>query len=236
MSGSIGRTWYLQTVDIFRGLSDAEIEEIAASLETRSFRAGELIIGPDAAPEHVYVIVEGTVRLFHRGQDGREFTVDLIGRGRLFGVSALFGAAHQSLLAEAATDVVLCVVTAAELLEVMARWPRVMQNLIIQIGGQVLNLEDFFGRVASADARTRLAATLYRLARDAGEDVSEGARRLPAALTRPALARQIGTSRETVIRALASLESEGYVRREGRRIGVTDPAKLGVDFGIIDEP
>ena len=56
----------------FRGLSESEIEELRALQETRDFRSGEPIVGPETPPEQVYLVKAGTVRLFHRGPHGRE--------------------------------------------------------------------------------------------------------------------------------------------------------------------
>jgi CRP/FNR family transcriptional regulator len=235
MQGRPGKVWYLRRVDMFRELSPAEIQELAAMVELRAFRPRERVMAPDMLPQRIYIVKEGTVRLFHRGPDGREVTVHLMGPGRLFGLSALFGSRRDGLLAEAVTDAVLCDCQAVDLLRVFARWPKVMLSLIRQLGAQLVQTERRLGRVASADTRTRLAGELHRLAHEAGEDVPGGGRRLPAAVTHADLARQIGASRETVTRLLASLQAEGYIRREGRRLVVADPAKLAETFELSDE-
>src|SRR5262249_28367517 len=116
-----------------------------------------------------------------------------------------------------------------------AGWQKVMRSLIRQLGAQLVQTERRLGGVASVDTRTRLAGELHRLAHEAGEDVPGGGRRLPAAVTHADLARQIGASRETVTRLLASLQAEGYIRREGRRLVVADPAKLAGTFELSDE-
>lgn len=229
------RTWYLRQVDPFRGLSEAEIEELVRTLEHRRFARGERIIGPDTPPEWVYIVHQGTVRLFHRGPDGREITVDLLGPGRLFGVSTLFATARSPLLVEAATEAHVCWGDAAAFLRLIARWPGVLLNVIAQVGDRIVQTERQLERVGTTSARARLADALYRLARDAGEDVPGGGRRMGARLTHGTLARQIGASRETVTRHLAALEAEGYLRREGRRLVVMDPARLREAYGLVDD-
>jgi CRP-like cAMP-binding protein len=85
------RVWYLGWVDVFGGLSAEDAAALGPLVRRESFRAGQLIAGPDTPPERVYVVESGTVRLVRRGADGRETTVDVVGRGRLFGVSARAG-------------------------------------------------------------------------------------------------------------------------------------------------
>ena len=226
-------TWYLRQVDLFRGLTEQEVEAFAALTERRTYHRGELIIGLEGPADRLYIVEQGSVRLFYRGPDGREITADVIGRGRLFGVSRLFGPALSGLLAEAATDVVVCVSDARRFLAMLRRAPaQVLRNLVEQLGAQVLEAEQRLHGVASGDARARLAGALYRLARDAAEDAPGGGRRITERITHPALARLIGTTRETVTRSLASLEADGYIRREGRRLLVVDPARLARAFGL----
>lgn len=230
------RTWYLGQVDLFQGLSGAEIADLEALMETRAYGAGELIVGPETPPERVYLVMDGTVRLFHRGPDGRELTVELLGPGRLFGVSALFGTPERTFLAEAVTDAVVCTAEAREFLRVVKSRPQLMLRLAGHIGSLLLQREEQLGRVASAGASARLAAALVRLARDAGQDVPDHGRRIIPRLTHEELAHRVGASRETVTRLLARFERQGYIRREGRRIVVADPEALRRSFDVADEP
>jgi len=222
-------------LDLFGGLSEAEIEVLTAALERRAFRAGEPIAGPETPPDWIYLVKEGRVRLYCRGSDGREITVELLGRGHLFGFSALFGARRAILLAEAATDVEVYLARRRDLLDVLSRWPRTLVNLVLELTQRVLQLEKRRDYVSVTDAHARLAEILVRLAEETGERVPEGGRRIREKLTHQRLARQIGCCRETVTRLLARLEAEGTIRREGRWIVVTQPRRLEAAFGASGE-
>lgn len=236
MAPAAEKLWYLRQVDVFHGLSDEEVEEMGPMMEPRTFRPGELLVGPGTPPQRIYCVKRGRVRLFHRGPAGRELTAGVVGRGSLLGVSALFGPAQEGFLfAAAVTEVLVCVGDGWAFLQAIARWPRVMLNLAVQLGGQLVATELQLNRVASGDARTRLAAALYGLVREAGDEVVGGGWRLRAALTHAALAQQIGTTRETVTRLLAGLETAGFVRRDGRRIVVVDPQRLATAFGLLED-
>lgn len=234
--GQDERTWYLRQVDLFRGLNDRQIDQLAAALEVRSYEPGALITTPGQAEERIYVVRKGTVRLFHRGVDNRELTADLVGPGRIFGVSSLFGPAREGLLAEAATEATVCTAEGSAFLRLVSQWPQVLLNLIAQIGTQLMQTEQQLDRLVSVDARGRLAGALYRLAIDGGEDDPRGGRRILTVLTHDALGRQIGCSRETVTRMLSTLEEEGFIRREKRRIIVNDLDHLAEEFGLNEDP
>ena len=226
--------WPRRQASLFDGLSRDEVARLAALVETRVCRAGDPITGPDAETDRLYVVERGIVRLFHRGSGGREITADLIGPGRLFGVAALGGESRYWLLAEALTNAVVWTAHVENFQRAMAGQPTLTLNLVAQLSQLLLDLDQQLQFVGSADARTRLAGVLHRLASEAGERAPRGGRRIRVALTHAVLARQIGSSRETVTRMLASLERQGQLRREGRQLIVIDPERLALDFRLPD--
>jgi CRP-like cAMP-binding protein len=233
MPASHASTWYIRHLDLFRRLSDQELDELVGGLHVRRLSAGEPIIGPNSQPESAFVVKLGTVRLFHRA-DGRDITVDHLGRGRLFGVSGRFGASAGLLLAEAENTVEVCTAETRQFLEVVSGWPQVMVELAVRLGVRILETEEKLGRMATSGAKARLAGVLHRMVVErGGDDGSLGERRLVRLpLTHAEIARQIGASRETVTRMLASLEQEGYIRRQGKQVTIPDMAKLVDDFEL----
>jgi CRP-like cAMP-binding protein len=230
MLGSDRRTWYLRQVDLFRGLTGPQIATLAAAFETRTYAPGEPIVSPGLLEERVFLVRKGAVRLFHRGPTGREVTADVVGPGRLFGVSTFFGPAQDGLLAEAITETTIHTAQGGEFLRLVWQWPTVLCNLVAQVGAQIVQTERRLDRLVAVDARGRLAAVLHRLAGDAGEEDAQGGRRITTVLTHEALGRQIGCARETVTRLLGALEAEGHIRRRGRHLVVCDPRRLATLF------
>jgi CRP-like cAMP-binding protein len=174
--GDPGQAWPLQLIGLFRGLSEDEAEGLARAIRTgrQAYRAGELIVGPDEASRQVYAVCEGTVRLFHRGPDGREVTAHLVGSGGVFGVAALFGPPGATgLLAQAATRAVVCSADGQASWRAVASSPGVMLELAVQLGALLVEAERGVERAVSGTARRRLAGVLYRLA--AGQEVAVAA-------------------------------------------------------------
>ena len=227
-------TWYIRHVDLFRRLSQRDADELAHALTPRHFSAGQLILGPEQEAERVYVTLSGTVRLFQRGGNGRDVTVERLNAGHLFGVTGLLGARkNRGMLAEAETDAEVGVVDQWRFLEVVARWPQALLELAIRLGVRVpAGQESMLGHVSSSGARARLADVLYQLAVNATESQPGGGVRLRGVPRHSDLAAQIGASRETVTRMLARLEEDGYIRRFGRQIVVPDVQRLADDFEL----
>jgi CRP-like cAMP-binding protein len=224
--------WSLRDVDCFHGLSPAEVEEVTSLFHTRVYRSGEPIIADDSPSNQIFLVKRGRVRLFLRDpQDpgAREVTFDLVEPGGIFGVSTMFGPGIDGLRAIAETDAEVCV-GGPDTLERLARWPRVMQNIVVQLGNRILRIEQELEGLASTSARARLARVLHALAGETAEDWPGGERRINELPTHESLAHQIGVTRETVTRLLAKLTADGLIRRDGRRLIVTNLSRLEAEF------
>src|SRR5215216_1145606 len=228
-------TWYIRHVDLFRRLSERDASDLSRALSPRRFSAGQLIVVTEPGGDRIYVTRSGTVRLFQRHADGRELTVERLERGHLFGVTGLLGAvSNGSLLAQAETDVEVCVVDERRFVEIVSRWPKALLDLATRLGVRVQASDDMPRHASGTGARARLARALLSLAREASESQPGGGLRLRGVPRHSDLAEQIGASRETVTRMLARLEEDGYIRRFGRQIVVPDAGRLADDFEISD--
>ncbi|MBV9577489.1 MAG: Crp/Fnr family transcriptional regulator [Chloroflexi bacterium] len=225
-------TWYIRQVDLFRYLAEREAEGLADAMSPRHFSRGELIVDRQTRPELVCVLRTGTVRLFHRERDGREVTVERLGTGQLFGVTGLLTSDAGGLLAQAETDVDVCVVDGRQFLDLASRWPQALLELATRLGVRVREADEVMSRMAPTGARARLAGVLYRLARTGSDVHPGGGLRLRGVPRHADLALEIGVKRETVTRMLARLEQDGYIRRFGRQIIVPDPDRLADDFDL----
>jgi CRP-like cAMP-binding protein len=228
-------TWYIRHVDLFNALTQRDADGLAHAMSQRHYAPGQLIVDRQTRPELVHVVRVGTVRLFQRDDDGRETTVDRLGTGQLFGVTGLLTPDAGGLLAEAETDVELCVVDGRRFLDLVSNWPDAILDLAVRMGVRVRRAQRALGQMTATGSRARLAALLYRLARDATEVHPGGGLRLRSVPRHSDLAAEIGATRETVTRMLARLEQDGYIRRYGRQIVVPDPSRLVEDFDLSPE-
>lgn len=225
-------TWYIRHVDLFRRLSEPEADGLVEAMSLQHFAPGQLIVGPETLPELVCLMRAGTVRLFHRDPHGRETIVERLMSGHLFGVTGYLTTDAGGLLAQAETDVELCIVHGQRFLDIASRWPPALLELAAALGVRVREGDDQLGRMTATGSRARLAAVLYRRSRDSGEAHLGGGLRLRAVPRHSELAAEIGATRETVTRMLARLEQDGYIRRFGRQIVVPDAQRLADDFDL----
>jgi CRP-like cAMP-binding protein len=228
-------TWYIRQVDLFRHLAEREADGLAHALSVRHVPRGQLIVDRNTRPELVCVMRSGTVRLFHPERDGRETTVERLGSGQLFGVTGLLVTEAGGLLAQAETEVDVCVVDGRRFLELVARWPQALLDLALRLGVRVREADVALTHMTATGSRARLAAVLLRLVSSGSELQPGGGVRLRGVPRHSELAVEIGVTRETVTRMLSRLEQDGYIRRFGRQIVIPDPDRLAEDFDLRRE-
>lgn len=81
----------LSQVELFDGLTESELEQIAAICEQRSYQAGDVVTQQGATGDELFVIWEGLVEVLHSGapQDPEPRTMVNLGQGQVFGEMAL---------------------------------------------------------------------------------------------------------------------------------------------------
>jgi CRP-like cAMP-binding protein len=203
--------------------------DVAAALRERSTsiacRRGQRIFGPTRAPEHVYLLEEGVVRLFRLSADGGEVILGYVRPGELFGeVSVITDRPRETFAECRATARVLRIPRGLFVQTVQAN-SAVLYELTKRIGERVRRYQSRLEDLVLRNARTRLALTLVRLLDEAATSGAAPGR-LGFPLTQEELARLIGTTRQTVNIMLSEFADSGLVRRVGRDLHVGDPDGL----------
>jgi len=69
------RTELIQRIPIFAGLEPEVIEAIAQSAATRSIAPGEMLFNEGDPCEGVFLVVDGSVKIFKTSPSGRQVTL-----------------------------------------------------------------------------------------------------------------------------------------------------------------
>jgi CRP/FNR family cyclic AMP-dependent transcriptional regulator len=169
------------------------------------------------------VVVSGRLRVFIEGPDERELTLALLDAGDAFGAAPIDGARARYI--EALDQVALITCSATDLSRLVELAPtfgiRVLRVLLENARG----VGDDLARLAFCAVPQRLAAKLLELMDRYGRVTPSGIR-IDVRFTHLQLSHMIGTSRETLTKALGELRASGAVDIRDRLIWVLDPGAL----------
>ncbi len=202
--------------ELWEGLSPEEREQVARYCPDRCFPKDSIIFAPGDAPEALYVLRSGLVKLSHVSEDGQESILRVFGPGDVFG-ELLLAVRARPFLATALTSCVVTVVQGKTFLQLLSTIPKIGFNFIGVLSRHLAEMALDRAQASHKWSCDRLVLTLLKLSKAHGEE-REGRTSIVLPLTHQILADMIGTSRETVSRHLARLQREGIVTQRGRTL------------------
>ncbi|HSM38511.1 MAG TPA: Crp/Fnr family transcriptional regulator [Candidatus Limnocylindrales bacterium] len=215
----------LREVDLFDGLDPDQLKEISRTLPMSTCSVGGLVTSPQEADERLYIVKRGRLRLYRLTPDGRQLTLDILDKGRVFGRMSWLGQEASEVYAEAVEDALVCSFTPAELSRLVDRFPAVGLNIIRYLAERLAVSEREREIMAFRTVEQRLAARLLELAQRFGITSEQGVE-IDARLTQQELADMIGTSRETLALTISSLRERHILEMRQQRVVITDPEGL----------
>src|SRR3990170_6078177 len=157
------KLWYLRRIDLFAGIGDEEMQEIAHRTTMRSVGRGHVIVRPDESPEIIYVIKEGRVKVSRYSPDGREQILALLEPGDVIGELALVQE-PEAVHVEAFEDTLVCGMHRDDFLGLIQRQPEVMLQVMRALADRLRAAEEEIVDLVFRNVPGRLASLLLRLA------------------------------------------------------------------------
>jgi CRP/FNR family transcriptional regulator, cyclic AMP receptor protein len=214
----------LARVPLFIGLPTAALAPLGASLRRRRYAKGEAIFRQGDPGAALCIVESGRVKIALGSAEGKEFVLELMGPGDVFGELALLDGQARSADAVAAEETTLLLLPREAFLRAVEAHPRVALELLKALTGRLRRDAAVIQDAAFLDVPTRIARALLRLA-EAPEEGGDDAM-TPAWVTQTELARLVGATRESVNKWLGSYERQGLIRRRDGRIAVLRPDDL----------
>ncbi len=122
----------LRPIELFEGLDDEALQEIADQAELVEWPAGQLIAREGATERRVYLLFEGTAETFRELNGGQESSGDHVAPTYLGAIGALTGSG-LAVRVQAKTDVRLAFIDGDEFLELAVKNRVVMQRVLERV-------------------------------------------------------------------------------------------------------
>ena len=204
----------LRNIPLFSSVRDADLEAIASLLIERRFPRHKTIVEEGLPGDYMYILCEGRVQVSKLSDDGREKILEFLEAGDFFGEMSLLDNAPRSASVRALADTRILALSRADFLAVLRRSPDLAMAVIQELTRRLRRVDDQASSLSFQRVEERTKGLLTRLAK---EDPQNLGRRVTPALTHQQIADMIGTSRETVTRALKLLKEHGWLEQEGKK-------------------
>ncbi|MBD2183776.1 MULTISPECIES: Crp/Fnr family transcriptional regulator [Oscillatoriophycideae] len=209
----------IRSTPFFTGLPEAAVEKATAHLVTRNHPANQVILLENDWGSSVYFILEGWVKIRTYNLDGKEVTLNILGKGEIFGEMAALDEVPRSTDVITLAPTVIGNLPAQDFVNLIYTEPMAGVRLA-QLMGRRLRQVNRRLRLRESDSMSRVADTLLFLADGQGKRTSEGTE-IPN-LPHRELSSLSGLARETVTRVLTKLEKKALIKREQDTLRIPD--------------
>jgi len=225
-------TTVLKATPLFAGLTESELELLAARSMLQPYAPGQLLFSEGEPSKGLYLVAGGRVRIFKISQNGREQVLAIEGPGSSIAELPVFDGGAYPASAAAAEASELLFISRQDFRAICLEHPEVSLKVLQVVGARLRRLVGIIEELSFTTVRHRLISWLLRQAKAEGYATARG----PAFTLQAShqeLAAQIGTVRELVSRNMARLQAQGFIEMNGREITILDREGLEADLASV---
>lgn len=220
-SRSLGR------LELFQGLTPDQLAELNGLLRNSAVQTGTHFITADQPGEVVYVILEGTVKIYVTQADGREVILAFLGPGDTVGEMSLVDSSGRSANVVTTEPSRLLWMDRASFQGALRTLAPLANNLVRLLANRLRFANEQIQALCTLDVPGRVARQILAMADRYGSQQAGGEVRIPLRLTQSDLAELVGASRERVNQVVVDFKQRGYISVDpDHRIRVRDRQKL----------
>jgi CRP/FNR family transcriptional regulator, cyclic AMP receptor protein len=213
----------MASVPFLSELPAAAIAPLLAHAAIRHHPANQMILLENDWGSSVYFVLSGWLKIRTYNGDGREITLNIVGRGEIVGEMAALEQVPRSTDVLSLTPATIINIPAEDFVRLLKteslagiRLAQLMAKRLRQVNRRL--------RLRESNSASRVADTLLFLIEGQGKNVSKGME-IPN-LPHRELSSMSGLARETVTRVLAKMEAAGLIARDRDILLIPDVAAL----------
>jgi CRP/FNR family transcriptional regulator, cyclic AMP receptor protein len=211
---------FLSQVELFKQLDMGSLVTLAERARQQTMKRGQAIFVQDEPGDRMFVLVDGTVKLFIRFQTGEIIELIRHTPPAAFGEVSLLDGGMRSATAEAVGNVRLLAIARDDLMEIIRAKPEIIDDLLHTMGAIIRRTTDQVTELAFLGLQGRVARRLLLLTEGFEDDEVQG-------VSQAEFASMVGGSRQSVNDVLKRLEQRGFIAMtKGRVTAIRDARKL----------
>lgn len=203
---------------LFSQFCDSELDHLESHKACSFHKKNQALFLEGSFPRGVYCINEGKVKIYTRGENGKEQIIRFAKGGEVVGFKAMFSGDPYNVSAETLEESNICFIGKEEFLDMMDTNPLLRNGVMKELSKELSHRADMITSMSQKSVRERVAYSLAIL-NDLYEEQEIN-------LTREDLANFVGTATETLIRLLKELKDEAVIDIQGRKLKVMNKPQL----------
>ncbi len=201
------------------------MEVMACCGQSVYYKEGQIIALQQDQTDCFYVIKKGRVRVFLMNKAGKDFTIDMLEEGRVFGESSLVVSKQTRLTClQAICDVELIAFTLDDFIPLFNSHPDLIKNIFMMSSKTIKNLAHQVRRLTLLDASEKVADFLLEITDHPHPSLTIKQDCLP--YSHEEIGEFTGLQRQTVTKILNQFQNEKWVRLSYKKVEIIDRLAL----------
>lgn len=206
----------IKKINAFSKIDDTVAGRLLEISKVVKLKKGEILFVEKEKVETIFTVLNGKMTMFRYTEEGQKRVVYILNSGELLN-EVIFDYKPASISSEAFEETEIICFSREEFLKVMQSDFELTKGIIDSMARKIRRLYRQLKNTVPIRMDKRVAAKLWMLSRDYGVDIENGVK-IDLNITVTYLADMLGSSRETISRALKQLENIELIRYEDRRI------------------
>ncbi|HLR33802.1 MAG TPA: Crp/Fnr family transcriptional regulator [Tissierellales bacterium] len=218
----------IKKLNLFYSVQTEYINYLAQKSFIEKFKEGDILFFEQDEMDYIYIVLKGKVTLFKLSEIGQKRIIFLLDKGDIVN-EVIFDDLPSSISCEAFEDSEVLKIDKDALLYIMSKDFNLTKKIINSISKKNRRLYRQLKNIIPIRMDKKLAAKLWKLSRDYGVDIEEGVL-IDLNLSVTYLADMLGSTRETVSRAINDFVRCGLIQYKNNKIVVKNRDELSIYF------
>ena len=205
-------------LSLFSSLNDGQLDDLNHHKSCSYYKKNQGLFLEGSQPRGVFCLNEGKVKIFTRGDEGKEQIIHIATSGEIIGYRAMFSGDPYRVSATSLEECNICFIAKEDFLDMLNSNVTLRNNIMKELSRELGERAVFITNMAQKPVRERLAFILVILHSIYKDEMIN--------LSREDLANFVGTATETLIRLLKGFKEEHYIEVHTRKIEILDLDKL----------
>ncbi|MEK3778569.1 MULTISPECIES: Crp/Fnr family transcriptional regulator [Paenibacillus] len=203
---------YLSQFDLMSSLSEADLIEMDGMTSITTIPKNRQIQTPDTFTEGFYFVKRGKVRLYTLNPEGKQFTLDMLTEGNVFGEMNGISLGTRAVYIETMEECDICLMNKQRFEQFLIEHPQFMMRLMNVLSERIKQMSELTQTLALGNLHEKVLHNLFRLAEQMGWIEEDEFCKIQLALTHQEIAWMAGATRESVTIVMQDLAKAGRIR------------------------
>ncbi|MBE3650471.1 Crp/Fnr family transcriptional regulator [Paenibacillus polymyxa] len=209
---------YLSQFNLLHSLSREDLIEMDQMTSITTIQKNTFIQTPDTFSKGLYFVKRGKVRLYKLNADGKQFTLDILSEGNVFGEMDMISLGTRDMYIETIEECDICLMDTDRFEHFLIQHPRFMMNMIQVLSDRISGMSSLAQHLALGNLQDKIMYVLLKLCDQFALQSHDEYYKIDFPLSHQEIANLVGATREAVTTALQELVKERVIKTDFKTI------------------